>query len=201
MVYVLVISSIICCNGKSVNDDAENNSDKVVQTKEMIPQKDDELPDSLFEGVNLDDFKLSDIPFDSNDHSVNLNLIQGPLLKKIIKTIGQGNDRLNAYYYSKQKSGKGYCITIFLTSENDSGSIFLLKMDENLDIKDYHRIGFDECTLADQTEECDIVNCNQISCYTKNQTDYYIITKDIKRFDCIGKEIQEEIKQDTLLVN
>jgi hypothetical protein len=112
-------------------------------------------------------------------------------------------ERVNLFYLSKQTEvEKGFLITIYAESEIDPGSIYLLSLNEKLNLIDYKKIGYERCDLEQQSDTCEIVACKEIVTYRVKANNYSVVQKNEKEYDCDnGNRKTVEIDSTLLMVN
>jgi hypothetical protein len=194
IITACIAVNIICCN-TSVKQETKVEEIKVSKTG---------LPDSLFYKVNMDFFEIPSIPYDESTRTRTLKVITGTLYNEVISGIREmeEGERVNLFYLSKQTEvEKGFLITIYTESEIDPGSIYLLRLNENLTLTDYKKIGYERCDLEQQSDTCEIVACEEIVTYRVKANNYSVVQKNEKEYDCDnGKRKTGEIDSTLLKV-
>lgn len=189
---VFIAISIACCNSIAKRENRIENNKTDIESKEVR----EILPDSFFYKLNMSFFDMQSIPYDEFTNSEKLKVALGTFRQKVIngiKELGEGV-RTNVQYLSKQAwDENSILITVYIEDDIGSRYIYLLSLDNNIDLIDYKKIGYYECDLIDQTDTCEISSCNIIVTYKGGESDYTVVTKEEKTFDCSsGKRVTIE---------
>lgn len=85
------------------------------------------------------------------------------------------------------------------TSKSTSRITSGLSVDEELNLIDYKKIGYEKCDLEDQTDTCEISFCETIVTYKVQENNYAVVHKKEREFDCdTGK--RKEVETDSTLL-
>jgi len=194
-----LISSIltllsICC------DSSVRKNQSPVENDAVIVVKPNALPDSLFFMTDMVSFDMQSVPYDEPNQRRPLQIALPEIRAKISASIKEmsGIARTNIWYLSLQShNGSGQVITVYTENDIDPGSIYLLKLDERLEVTDYKRIGYHRCDLEHQTDTCEVVFCEVVSAKMVNEDKYIIVHQQKREYSC-SEGNRKEIKLDSI---